>query len=325
MSLPLSDHFNGKTFFQPHHATAGGISDLLKWQLTARRARWPKQVAIPRQPAPPPSISGEAVITWIGHATFLIQTSQGNLLTDPVFSERTSPVSWVGPRRVHPPGIALADLPRIDAVLLSHDHYDHCDTRSLRQLAAAHDPMFVAPLRHHDLLQRTGARRITELDWWEQHPFGAGQIALTPSKHWSNRFGTPRNHRLWGGYFLTLPRTDAQQPPQRIWFVGDTGYDEDLGRDVRQRLGSPEVALMPIGAYEPRWFMAPMHMNPHEAVQLHQGVGAGVSIGMHWGTFQLTDEAREAPLYALTDARAAAGLSPADFRVLDPGESHILS
>lgn len=325
MSPPLSDHFNGKTFFQPHHASAGRISDLLKWKLTTRSARWPKQVTVPRQPAPPAAAAGRAVITWIGHATFLIQTSEGNLLTDPVFSERTSPVRWAGPRRVHPPGVALADLPHIDAVLLSHDHYDHCDTWSLQQLARRHHPTFIAPLRHRALLAQAGARQIVELDWWQHHAWGAAKIHLTPSKHWSNRFGTPRNHRLWGGYYLTIPRTSVDHTPQRIWFVGDTGYDEALGRDVRMRLGSPDLALMPIGAYEPRWFMAPMHMNPQEAVQLHLGVGAGVSIGMHWGTFQLTDEAREAPLQALTEARTAAGMPASHFRVLDPGESHTLT
>lgn len=325
MSLPLTDHFNGKTFFQPHHATAGKITDLLKWKLTSRPARWPTQVSIPRQPAPPKATSGRTVITWIGHATFLIQTREGNVLTDPVFSERTSPVQWAGPRRVHPPGVALADLPRIHAVLLSHDHYDHCDTHSLQQLARAHDPVFIAPLRHRQLLQQAGARQIVELDWWQEHALGAAHIQLTPSQHWSNRFGTPRNHRLWGGYYLTLPRAEVNSAPHRIWFVGDTGYDEALGHDIRHRLGPPDVALMPIGAYEPRWFMAPMHMNPQEAVQLHQAVGAGVSIGMHWGTFQLTDEAREAPLQALGAARMAAGLAPTQFRVLDPGESHTLT
>jgi L-ascorbate metabolism protein UlaG (beta-lactamase superfamily) len=328
MSLPPSDHFNGKTFFQPHHASEGGFKEFLRWQLTARRARWPKQIPIPSQPPPPAPARGEVVITWLGHATFLLQTVYGNILTDPVFSERTSPVSWLGPRRVHPPGVAFEDLPPIRVVLLSHDHYDHCDTDSLQRLARGHDPTFVAPLRHRDLLERSGARQIVELDWWQSHPFGTGEIMLTPTKHWSNRFGTPRNHRLWGGFFLTIPDTQrADTPPagatasHRIWFVGDSGYDEGLVHEVRQRLGAPDVALVPIGAYEPRWFMAPMHMNPTEAVQVHQIAGAKRSIGMHWGTFRLTDEAREAPVHALAEARDAAGLPPDVFRVLAPGES----
>jgi L-ascorbate metabolism protein UlaG (beta-lactamase superfamily) len=204
-------------------------------------------------------------------------------------------------------------LPRIDAVLLSHDHYDHCDAASLRALAARHDPVFVVPLRHRDLLGAAGARRVVELDWWQSHAFGTDtSVVLTPSQHWSNRLGTPRNHRLWGGFVLRLG-------PRRVWFVGDTGYDAKLFRTIRERCGPPDLALVPIGAYEPRWFMAPMHINPAEAVALHREVGARLSVGMHWGTFQLTDEGRDDPVVALTAARTAAGIAPEDFRILPPG------
>jgi L-ascorbate metabolism protein UlaG (beta-lactamase superfamily) len=238
-----------------------------------------------------------------------------NLLFDPVFSERASPVSWTGPQRVHPPGIALDALPPIDAVLLSHDHYDHCDLPSLRALAQAHDAVFIAPLRNADLMAKAGARRIIELDWWQGHSLGADiSVTLTPSKHWSNRFGTPRNHRLWGGF-------SVEAGPRSVWFVGDSGYDAEIFREVRQRCGPPDLALVPIGAYEPRWFMEPMHMNPAEAVQLHLDVGARLSVGMHWGTFQLTDEGRDEPVEALATARAASGVSQEAFRVVAPGES----
>jgi L-ascorbate metabolism protein UlaG (beta-lactamase superfamily) len=201
-------------------------------------------------------------------------------------------------------------------VLLSHDHYDHCDLPSLRRLAAAHDPVFVAPLRHSDLLRQAGAKKIHELDWWHSHSLTSApdaRVTLTPSKHWSNRLGSPRNHRLWGGFYLQLG-------PKKIWFVGDSGYDAKIFRGVRERLGSPDLALVPIGAYEPRWFMAPMHMNPAEAVQAHRDVGAQRSIGMHWGTFQLTDEGRDDPVNALIAARRAAGLKPGEFDVLAPGQ-----
>ncbi|WP_414661049.1 MBL fold metallo-hydrolase [Horticoccus sp. 23ND18S-11] len=318
MTLPRSDHFNGKTFFQGHHAGALRHRDFWRWQLTARRKAWPRTVTVPLQPPPPRPGADEVVITWIGHASFLLQTPTSNLLIDPVFSERVSPVSWAGPRRVHPPGVALDALPPIHTVLLSHDHYDHCDLASLRPLASRHDPEFVAPLRHRDLLTAAGAKRITELDWWQTHAVAGGaSLTLTPSQHWSNRLGTPRNYRLWGGFFLKLGS-------KRVWFVGDSGYDAEIFRSVRQHGGAPDAALVPIGAYEPRWFMRPMHMNPADAVQLHRDVGARLSIAMHWGTFRLTDEGRDDPVEALATARTEAGVAAADFRVIAPGASVVV-
>jgi N-acyl-phosphatidylethanolamine-hydrolysing phospholipase D len=230
-----------------------------------------------------------------------------------------SPVSWAGPRRVHPPGVALDSLPRIDAILLSHDHYDHCDFASLQALALRHDAVFVAPLQHRDILSRAGARRIVELDWWrcaeipsDRKAGSQPTVTLTPSKHWSKRFGTPRNHRLWGGFFLNLGR-------KTVWFVGDTGYDGEIFRSVRQKCGAPDLALVPIGAYEPRWFMAAQHMNPAEAVQAHKDLAARRSLGIHWGTFSLTDEALDQPPRDLAAARAHQGVKEEDFFLLPIG------
>lgn len=314
MTPAASDHFNGKTFFQPHHS-AFRLLDFWRWRLTARPKRWPRSVNIRATRPPAAPRQGELSATWIGHASFLLRTSTATLLVDPVFSERASPVTWAGPRRVHPPGIAFDALPQIDVVLLSHDHYDHCDAASLRALATKHQPHFVAPLRHRELLQQLGAKSITELDWWQRASAASGcEVTLTPSKHWSNRFGTPRNHRLWGGFSI---RAEGKH----VWFVGDSGFDPEMIDAVRARCGAPDLALVPIGAYEPRWFMAPMHMNPAEAVALHQRVGARTSVGMHWGTFQLTDEGRDDPVEALAEARAEAGLEAVAFRTLQPGES----
>jgi L-ascorbate metabolism protein UlaG (beta-lactamase superfamily) len=355
MTLPLTDHFNGKTFFQPHHQSTR-LRDFWRWRFTAKPKPWPARVALAPPPSQRPVPQGaDVVATWLGHATFLLETTKGNVLTDPVFADRTSPLTWLGPRRVHPPAIALEALPRIDVVLVSHDHYDHCDLGSLATLARRNPTaVFVAPLRHRDLLGSTGAREIVELDWWDSHVCGSDmRITLTPTKHWSNRLGTPRNHRLWGGFYLTLgpagrsidaisargsgPATASSLNPiehrasnmenagrRRVWFVGDSGYDAGIFRAVRARCGPPDLALVPIGAYEPRWFMAPMHMDPAEAIQLHQDVGARLSLGMHWGTFQLTDEGREEPVEALVAARAAAGLRANDFRVPLPGESIVV-
>jgi L-ascorbate metabolism protein UlaG (beta-lactamase superfamily) len=319
MTPPASDHFNGKTFFQPGATEARTFRDFLCWRLTHRPTPWPRSVALSTQTPPPTPHGNEIVATWIGHATFLIQSAQGNLLLDPVFSERVSPLKWIGPRRVHPPQPPIGALPRLDAICVSHDHYDHFDAASLRWLARRHrEADFIAPLRHRDLLTATGAQHITELDWWQTHTLAGGvSITFTPTKHWTNRLGTRRNHRLWGGFFVRIGE-------RTVWFVGDSGYDKSLFHEIQTRLGRPDLALVPIGAYEPRWFMAPLHMNPAEAVRLHVDIGARLSIGMHWGTFQLTDEGREEPVRALAAARAAAGVSEAAFRVITPGESVVV-
>ena len=315
MTPPASDHFNGKTFFNPGPRADRGLLDVLRWQLTSRAARWPRWVDIAPPPLPPAPQGSAVAVTWVNHATFLLQTPWGNLLTDPVFSDRVSPVSWAGPRRVHAPGVALDALPRIDVVLVSHDHYDHCDLPSLRRLAQRHPALFVAPLRHHALLAAAGAHRIVELDWWQAHQLGPETaVTLTPSRHWSRRHIGGTNHRLWGGFHLRLG-------PHRVWFVGDSGYDQELFREVGRRAGAPDLALVPLGAYEPRWFMSAAHMNPAEAVRTHQDSGARRSVAMHWGAFQLTDEGRDEPVRALEQARASAGLGAEEFLVLQPGES----
>jgi len=318
MTPPRSDHFNGKTFFQPRHPRPFRRRDFWRWQLTAQRRPWPKTVPFAAPPPPPVPRGDDVVVTWIGHASFLLQTAGGNFLIDPVFSRRTSPVTWAGPQRVHPPGVAFDALPRIDAVLISHDHYDHLDVATLRSLAAKHAPRFIAPLRHRELLAANGAREIVELDWWDSHAlWSQASVTLTPTMHWSNRLGSPRNHRLWGGFFFQLG-------PKRAWFVGDTAYDASIFREIRQRLGEPDLALVPIGGYEPRWFMAPMHVNPAEAVELHRESGARRSIAMHWGTFRLSDEGRDEPVEALAAARGAMGLSEEAFGILPPGGSIVV-
>ncbi len=316
MTPPASDHFNGKTFFNPGGRAERSLLDVLRWQLTSRRTRWPDWVDIAPQPPPaPPSRPGGMTATWINQATFLLQTAQHTLLTDPIFSARCSPVGWAGPRRVHAPGVAFAALPKIDTVLLSHDHYDHCDFPSLQRLARAHQPLFVAPLGHRELLASAGATRIVELDWWQSHALAPDlTVTLTPARHWSRRGPGGTNLRLWGGFYL-------QTAARRVWFAGDSGYDEALFRDIGRRCGAPDLALIPIGAYEPRWFMSPAHLNPEEAVRVHRDTGARRSLAMHWGTFQLTDEAREAPLRALELARTAAGLRDGEFHAPAPGES----
>ena len=318
MSLPASDHFNGKTFFYPGERVERSFLDVLKWKLTSRAARWPKTVPISPAPLPPVTSAG-ITATWIGHATFLLRTSTTNILIDPVFSERVSPLSWIGPRRVHPPGIALRDLPRIDLVLLSHDHYDHCDAPTLRFLAREHRPRVIAPLGHRALLAPLGLDDVVELDWWQTHATCADaadpvDVTLTPSRHWCRRQMGDTNTRLWGGFMI-------HAGGRQVYFLGDSGYDTVLFREIGQRVGPPDLALIPIGAYAPRWFMRSAHMDPSEAVQVHREIGSKLSIAMHWGTFQLTDEAREEPVAKLVVARDDAGIDPRQFRILAPGET----
>lgn len=311
MSGAVSDHFNGKTFFNRDHVNRTW-RDVWRWRRTSRPTPWPKALPAVVVPPPPRPRAGVAA-TWIGHATFLAQAREVTLLTDPHFGVRCGPFDLVGPRRVRPPAIALADLPRIGVVLLTHDHYDHCHLPSLRALVRRDDPVVMAPLGHRALLGRAGVKRLVELDWWQERVLDSGvRVTLTPARHWSNRLSGRRNGRLWGGFFV---RGDGWT----LWDAGDTGYDAEIFGQIRQRLGAPDLALIPIGAYEPRWFMAPQHCNPAEAVQIHRAVGATSSVAMHWGTWQLTDEGWDEPPRALAAARVAAGVQEEAFRVVQPG------
>jgi L-ascorbate metabolism protein UlaG (beta-lactamase superfamily) len=314
MSFPLSDHCNGKTFFNPGARAERGLLDVLRWKLTSRVTPWPRWVELaPATPAPPPA-RGEIVATWINHSTFLLQTPRGNFLTDPVFSDRVSPFRRVGPRRVHAPGLAFEALPKIDGVLLSHDHYDHCDLPTLQRLAATHQPLVLAPLGHRSLLAEAGISRVAELDWWQAHAWGPDcSITLTPARHWCRRRVGATNVRLWGGFFLHLGE-------QKIYFAGDSAYDRDHFKAIGRKLGTPDLAMIPIGAYEPRWFMHGAHMNPAESLQVHRDLGTRLSLAMHWGCWHLTDEGRLDPPRALSAALSAAGVPADEFRVLAPGE-----
>jgi L-ascorbate metabolism protein UlaG (beta-lactamase superfamily) len=276
------------------------------------RTPWPARVDEPPR-RPPPLDGADAIVTFIGHSTFLIQTAAGNILTDPMYSRRAGPWNVAGPRRVRQPAVLFDDLPSISTVLLSHNHYDHCDLRTLARLAKRFDPCVVTPLGNGALVRSTGIRRVEELDWWQEATTTALPITVTPAHHFSARCPFDRNRTLWGGFMLLAGRL-------RVYFAGDTAY-ASLFRDVRQRLGPIDLALLPIGAYEPRWFMQPIHMNPAEAVQAHLDLEAAESIGMHFGTFQLTTEGIDAPLRALEEARRARNVSPARFWTLPFGES----
>lgn len=316
--FPVSDHCDGRQFFNPRNHINRHWFEVLKWKLTSRAATWPKHVDVAPQTPPPAPADGTLAATWINHASFLLQTRLGNVLIDPVFSERASPFFWAGPKRVHAPGIKFDSLPRIDVILVSHDHYDHCDLATLRRLVCRNpDALLITPLGNRPLARTAGFAdgKIVELDWWDAHEITEGfHIRLTPARHWSNRVRGLRNRRLWGGFFV-------QSGGRTAHFVGDTGYDDTLFKEIRRRCGSPDLAMIPIGAYAPRWFMNPMHCDPSEAIRIHRDLGSRQSVAMHWGTFQLTDESRMAPVEALRSGLRVAELPEDVFRAIDPGQT----
>jgi L-ascorbate metabolism protein UlaG (beta-lactamase superfamily) len=309
--LEKSDHFDGTRFFNPAGTAAQPFSAVPR-MLLEPRTPWPARIEEP--PQRPPGLDGAvAVVTFIGHSTFLVQTAAGNLLTDPMYSRRAGPLNAFGPQRVRQPAVPFDDLPAISTVLLSHNHYDHCDRRTLGMLAERFDPLVVTPLGNAAIVRSSGIRRVEELDWWQEAQSSPLPITLTPAQHFSARTPLDRNRALWGGFILAASGA-------RIFFAGDTAYAHFF-QDIRHRLGPIALALLPIGAYEPRWFMQSVHMNPPEAVQAHLDLEASESIGMHFGTFQMTIEGIDEPLRALEDACRARNIPQSRFRTLGFGES----
>ena len=285
-------------------------------QLAQLRANTSGLRRVRAQAAQPPLPS----VTWIGHATVLVQAGGLNILTDPIFSERASPVTFLGPRRAQPPGIALADLPPIDVVVVSHNHYDHLDRLSAVQLheRSRGATLFLVPLGIKRLLAQHGVTNVVELDWWAVHRHEGVDFHLVPVQHWSGRGLGDRNETLWGGWAVFAPDL-------RWYFSGDAGYSRHFG-ETRAKLAARErdgalfdLALLAIGAYEPRWFMKEQHMNPAEAVQAHRELAARRSLGIHWGTFELTDEALDQPPRDLAQARQIQGIAAEDFFTLPVG------
>jgi N-acyl-phosphatidylethanolamine-hydrolysing phospholipase D len=321
--------------FQNNYAPADkSLPDVARWLFNRTLHGLPPKPAHPTPQLAPDLVFIQAnavagaqmvpAVTWIGHASTLVQASGLNVLTDPVFADRASPFQWFGPKRVQPPGLILAQLPKIDVVLISHNHFDHLDPQSLLLLSqqAGGPPLFIVPLGLKGWLEARGVGPVQELDWWRSTTVGGVEFMLTPAQHWSGRGIADRRETLWGSWAVL--GNDFQW-----YFSGDSGYSHDF-LDIKARLadrqtpekgGSFDLALLAIGAYEPRWFMQPQHINPAEAVQVHQDLGAKRSIGVHWGTFNLSDETLDQPPIDLAIARDAAKLKADEFSVMAIGET----
>jgi L-ascorbate metabolism protein UlaG (beta-lactamase superfamily) len=318
-SGPVSDHFDGTRFFDPDGVPPRSLVDLLRWQFGSKgqRAVWPDWAPSPYSDIPPARVDGSKVrLSFVGHASWLVQTAGLNILVDPVWSMRVSPVSWAGPKRHNDPGIAFAALPKVDVVLVSHGHYDHLDTSTLSRLARTFSPRVVTPLGN-DVTMREADQTIKAegFDWHDRVELGGGvAVTLVPTRHWSARGLLDRNKALWASFVL-------ETPLGKIYIVCDSGYGEGKHfRRVAEMHGPLKLAILPIGAYEPRWFMRDQHMNPADAVKALFDCGAEAALAHHHGTFQLTDEAIDAPALALAEALDAAEVARERFVVLKPGQ-----
>ena len=315
-----TDHFDpaAQRFFNPWKDTRKSVTDLLRWWATADRRPWPAEIANTAHPPPPEAVEpGHVAVTFIGHASFLARFDGVTLLTDPHFSSHAGLFGRLGTPRVRASGLVPDDLPPIDFVFVSHNHYDHLDLTSLQWLDEHRSPCFVTCLGLRRFLEREGLRRVVELDWWERAAEGDVTFTVTPSQHWSNRTMLDRDATLWGGCHV------AHRDGATLYFAGDSGYAPCFA-EIHARLGPPGVALLPIGAYEPRWLMRDHHMNPDEAVRAHLDLHARVSVAMHFGVFRLTDEGFDDPVGELDTARRRHGIAAGAFRVLDVGETTIL-
>jgi L-ascorbate metabolism protein UlaG (beta-lactamase superfamily) len=315
---PISDHFDGTRFFNPGGVEPGGFADLLRWKVNGQQATWPASVAPKVPPAKPEaSVRGTALrVTMVGHASMLIQVAGLNILTDPVWSERASPVSFAGPRRVTPPGIVFSDLPPIHVVLVSHNHYDHLDMATITRLQDAHRPQFITPLGNDVFIHKAAPQaRVTTLDWSDGVAVADGvSVHCEPAHHWSARGMGDRRKALWGAFVITTPAG-------RIYHIGDTGFHDGINyRKAAETYGGFRLAILPIGAYEPRWFMKGQHQNPEEAVEGMLLSKSAFAVGHHFATIQLTDEAIDAPEKALAAALATKNVQPEHFRALRAGE-----
>jgi L-ascorbate metabolism protein UlaG (beta-lactamase superfamily) len=321
---PDKPHHTGHGFRNVYDSEQPAFLDFLRWRWERiwKDIPGPEDYHFPLAENDPTFLGSndeKITLTWIGHATCLLQMNGKNILTDPHFSQRASPLKWAGPQRVVPPGLSVQDLPQIHMVFISHDHYDSLDKRTIMALygrEGGQKTIFFVPLGLGSWFKGLGISRVLELDWWDQHREGDLEIIAVPVQHWSKRDLFSRNKTLWAGWIV---RSNAF----RFLFVGDTGFTP-LFKEIGDRFGPFDLSAIPIGAYEPGWFMGRHHITPEEAVRIHLDVRSKKSVAIHWGTFILTDERLDEPPERLERARREEGLSGADFLVLRHGETIIL-
>jgi L-ascorbate metabolism protein UlaG (beta-lactamase superfamily) len=306
--MPLfPKHFDGKRFYNPNAAQVRGLLDVLRWKMTSRPEPSPRFLNDVTPSVPPQRISGpELRITLVNHSTVLLQQQNLNILTDPMWAERASPIQFIGPRRRRAPGVRKANLPPIDLVLLSHNHYDHLDLPMLRWLARHGHSTFIVPCGLARLLHREKIGPLHELDWGDSHSIAGIAVHAVPALHFSARGLFDRNKSLWCGYVLELQRS--------VYFAADTGFGDHFAQ-IREAFDSPQIALLPIGAYAPEWFMSPIHMGPADAIRAQEILGAETAIAIHHGTFQLADDGVDTP-----QAELLSRVNSNSFRVLKNGE-----
>lgn len=319
-SGPVSDHFDGAKFLNVGLGKEGyperthGSLDVTRWLLSRDKNRWEKRKVAQSKPAPRVD-GGEVVATFINHATVLLQTEGLNIVTDPIYARRASPVRWVGPKRFAAPGVAWKDLPVIDLVLLSHNHYDHMDVATLRRLRDAFDPLIIAPLGNAAFLRKKGFANVAELDWWQSRKLTRTTLVqAVPAQHFSARALSDRDRTLWCGYVLRAVHGD-------IYLAGDTGYGPFADEIARAYPRGFRFGLLPIGAYEPQWFMREVHMSPDDALRLKDRLGVREAMAIHFGTFKLADDAQDQPRDRLALIREGREEEIGRFEALDNGAS----
>jgi L-ascorbate metabolism protein UlaG (beta-lactamase superfamily) len=310
---PVSDHFNGKRFFnpEPNHT----FNDMIRWMWNMKTVQWPKWIDDPVQPPPPDKADeGSIRITYINHATILVQIDNINILTDPMYSMRAGPFKWLGTKRIRKPGIPMDNLPRIDYILISHNHYDHLDIPTLKEIRKKYDPVVITGLGNKKLISKSGFSKVIELDWWNKYNASDNlTITFTPARHTSGRGLFDTDKTLWGGFVI-------QSGNKKIYFAGDTGFGQ-FAEQIKNRFGSVPVAILPLGNYEVRWFMQSQHINPDDAVKIHLLLNVEQSIGMHYATFaEHPEQSIHAHEQDLSKALNDHKIDPEKFRILKFGE-----